>query len=229
MRPFARTRVFIRVREMSSSKRRLGGNSPGIEHAWQHLRSELRGFVAARVSSSSIADDVLQDVFLRLQRNKAELARVSNLRAWIFRITRNVLNDHHRAQARRQSEELHEALPDDPADWGKQVQEKLAPCLRVMIDELPKIYGDALRLVELKETPQARAAKELHISLTALKSRVRRGRGLLKNLLLECCHFEVTASGKVVDYWPRACCANGSTKLRNRSWICLCNFQLTRK
>jgi RNA polymerase sigma-70 factor (ECF subfamily) len=152
-----------------------------------------------------------------VQRNKAELDRVSNLRAWIFRITRNVLIDHHRAQARRKSEELHETLPDDPADWGKQVQEKLAPCLRVMIDELPKIYGDALRLVELKEMPQALAAKELRISLTALKSRVRRGRALLKSLLLECCHFELSASGKVVDYWPRPCCANESTKLRNCS------------
>jgi RNA polymerase sigma-70 factor, ECF subfamily len=203
--------------EVSSSKQGLAGNSPGIEHAWQHLRSELRGFVASRVASSSIADDLLQDVFLRVQRNKAELDRVSNLRAWIFRITRNVLTDHHRTQARRKPEALHEALPDDSIDWGKQIREKLAPCLRVMIDELPAIYRDALRLVELEEMSQALAAKELRISLTALKSRVRRGRALLKNLLLECCHFEVTAGGKVVDYWPRACCAGESSKLRNCS------------
>lgn len=191
---------------MSSSKQSLAGRSPGIEDAWQHLRSELRGFVAARISPASIAEDVLQDVFLRVQRRGAELKRIGNLRAWMFRITRNVLIDHHRAQAKREAEELPEWLPDDPADWEKQIQEKLAPCLRVMIDELPKIYGDALRLVELNEMPQALAAKELQTSLTALKSRVRRGRALLKQLLLECCQFEVSASGKVLDYWPRNCC-----------------------
>jgi len=72
-----------------------------------------------------------------------------------------------------------------------------------MIDELPEPYASALRLVELQELPQAKAAKELGISLTALKSRVRRGRERLKNVLLECCQFEVSASGRVLDYWPR--------------------------
>lgn len=202
---------------MSLLKQSLAGNSPGIEHAWGNLRSELLGFITARVSSRPIADDLLQDVFLRVQRSGAELKQIGNLRAWMFRITRNVLIDHHRVQAKGKTQELHEWLPDDPADWGRQIQEKLAPCLRVMIDELPKIYADALRSVELNEMSQAEAAKELHVSLTALKSRVRRGRALLKKLLLECCHFEVTAAGKVLDYWPRACCSDGSTKLRDCS------------
>jgi DNA-directed RNA polymerase specialized sigma24 family protein len=41
-----------------------------------------------------------------VQRSGAELDRVGNLRAGIFRSTRNVLIDHHRAQARRESEAL---------------------------------------------------------------------------------------------------------------------------
>ena len=197
--------VFHIVVVMSQEKERTSANRSGVEDAWQQLRGELRRFLAARLpGSSSAADDLLQDVFLRVQRKAAELPTITNLRAWLFQITRHALIDHQRAHTRRKTEELPETIAAEPTDpILERIREKLAPCLRVMIDELPEPYASALRLVELQELPQAKAAKELGISLTALKSRVKRGRERLKNVLLECCQFEVSASGRVLDYWPR--------------------------
>jgi len=146
----------------------------------------------------------LQYVFLRVQRKATELPTITNLRAWLFQITRHALIDHQRAHTKRKTEELPESIAADSTDpILERVREKLALCLCVMIDQLPEPYASALRLVELQELPQAKAAKELGISLTALKSRVRRGRERLKDVLLECCQFEVSAGGRVLDYWPR--------------------------
>ena len=205
MRPFAGSFVFRIVVVMLPQKKRTSANRSGVEDAWQLLRGELRRFLVARLPAfSPAADDLLQDVFLRVQRKATELPTITNLRAWLFQITRHALIDHQRAHTKRKTEELPESIAADSTDpILERVQEKLAPCLRVMIDELPEPYASALRLVELQELSQAKAAKELGISLPALKSRVRRGRERLKDVLLECCQFEVSAGGRVLDYWPR--------------------------
>jgi len=188
---------------MSPQKKPDSASSSGVENAWQQLRGDLRRFLAARLpSSSTAADDLLQDVFLRVQRKAAELPAITNLRSWLFQITRNALIDYQRANARRKTEELGDSVAAESLDpMAEQIRQKLAPCLRVMIEELPGMYAGALRLVDLQEVSQAEAAKALGISLTALKSRVRRGRERLKTLLLECCQFEVSATGRVLDYW----------------------------
>jgi RNA polymerase sigma-70 factor, ECF subfamily len=224
--------VFRIVVVMSQEKKRTSVNRSGVEDAWQQLRGELRRFLAARLPGSSpAADDLLQDVFLRVQRKAAELPTITNLRAWLFQITRRALIDHQRAHTKRKTEELPETIAAESTDpILERIREKLAPCLRVMIDELPEAYASALRLVELQELPLAKAAKELDISLTALKSRVRRGRERLKNVLLECCQFEVSANGRVLDYWPRngrglghlprTCCSRNSNPAGKKGRDC---------
>ncbi len=47
------------------------------------------------------------------------------------------------------------------------------------------------------------------ISLSGAKARVQRGRGKIKEMLMECCHFEFDRSGKVVDYIPKSDDCNG--------------------
>jgi RNA polymerase sigma-70 factor (ECF subfamily) len=204
---FAKSLVFGSVVVMLPQEQDASA-SRSVETAWRQLRGELRRFLAGRLpASASAVDDLLQDVFLRVQRKAAELPAITNLRSWLFQITRNALIDHQRAHARRKTEELQESVAAETHDsMAERIQQKLAPCLRVMIDELPEVYAGALRLVDLQEVSQADAARTLGISLTALKSRVRRGRERLKTLLLDCCQFEVSATGRVLDYWPRNCC-----------------------
>ena len=177
---------------------------PLIETTWKNLRGELRGFLVGQVGESATADDLLQDVFLKLHRRVGDLREKTSPRAWLYQVARNTVIDHWRQ--RRDTTELPDNLAHAEVPTEELIQAKLAPCLRPMIESLPTVYADALRLTELDELPQAEAARRLGVSLTALKSRVRRGRAQLKETLLQCCEFELSTGGRVLDYWPRQVC-----------------------
>ncbi len=72
--------------------------------------------------------------------------------------------------------------------------------LQPMLETLPKKYRHALRLTELEGMTQQGLARELGLSLSAAKMRVRRGREKLKAALLDCCHFELDRRGNILDY-----------------------------
>ena len=69
---------------------------------------------------------------------------------------------------------------------------------------LPEPYRRAVTLTELDGLTQKDAAERLGLSLSGMKSRVGRGRGKLKELLLGCCNVELDSRGAVVDYEHRS-------------------------
>ena len=80
-----------------------------------------------------------------------------------------------------------------------------------MIELLPEDYREAILLTEYHGLTQQQMAERLGISLPAAKSRVQRGKKLLRELLLACCHFQFDRQGKVIDYYPRCqCCADAA-------------------
>ena len=72
-----------------------------------------------------------------------------------------------------------------------------------MIRTLPARYAEALLLTDIDGLTQAAAAERLGLSLSGMKSRVQRGRRLLKQTLLRCCAVELDRRGGVVDSYPR--------------------------
>src|SRR5436190_4593864 len=63
---------------------------------WTYLSSDLRRFIRRRVSDDHVSDDLLQETFVRVHRNIGTLQEVDRLAAWVYRIARNVIHDHHR-------------------------------------------------------------------------------------------------------------------------------------
>ena len=76
-------------------------SQPSTEAVWSHLSSDLRRFVRRRVSDDHAADDLLQETFVRVHRNLGTLHEADRLAAWVYRIARNVIHDHHRKATRR--------------------------------------------------------------------------------------------------------------------------------
>ena len=183
---------------------------------WQAFREPLWNYIARRVPNATDADDVLQDVFLKVHRQLPALENEERLAPWLYRVARNTLIDRYRrsdgTELVEPSDELYASEPEE-----SDAEQKIAACLKDMINDLPASYRDALVLSELEGLPQRLVAQRLGLSLSGAKSRVQRGRRLLREALLACCHFEFDQRGKIMEYVPRATCCAAPASTRGNS------------
>lgn len=172
-----------------------------MEHIWAEFAAKLGEFIRARVSDPATAEDILQDVFVKIQQRSGQLQDPAKLQSWIYFIARNAVIDHYRS--RKETVEVPETLPAEPGDNDPEI-EGLKASFRRMIYSLPEPYRDALVLTGLEGFTQKELAERLGISLSGAKSRVQRGRAQLKQMLHECCSFEFDRRGNVMECQPRA-------------------------
>jgi RNA polymerase sigma-70 factor (ECF subfamily) len=178
------------------------GSSATVEELWNEFSMPLRSFLAARTRNGADAEDLLQDVFLRIHRSLPNLHHPEKLQGWVYRIARNAVVDHYRG--RRDHEELKADPAPEPTDNKGAVD--LTPSLRRFIAQLPPTYREPLEQHVFRGKGLAEVAKGLRISLTATKSRVLRARAMLRKMLDECCRFEFDHRGRVIEATPRAPC-----------------------
>lgn len=175
---------------------------------WEQVHKSLRAFILKRVSNDTEADDILQEVFLRVHRHLHGLQDPDRLLSWIFQITRHVIIDHYRSLEKRRESSVGLAVdmedettsPDLLESLPNEVRTELSDCLRPMLERLPQKYREAVSLVELEGLTNQEAASRLGISVSGMKSRVQRGRRHLKQMLDDCCLIELDSRGGVADY-----------------------------
>ncbi len=180
---------------------------PNARGAWQELKGQLRPFVARRLGDANDVDDVLQDIYLRIQAGVGTLRDSERFGPWVYQVARNALADHGRSRAR------HPLPPKGPAERTlapsqtadeNEAEQGLAENLAVFVAALPSPYREAITLTELQGMSQKEAAEMLGISLSGMKSRVQRGRQQMRHMLQACCEIALDARGHVVSYDRRA-------------------------
>ncbi|MDH3379933.1 MAG: RNA polymerase sigma factor SigZ [Gammaproteobacteria bacterium] len=169
-----------------------------IEKIWLEYHAKLLGYINSRVKNEAVAEDILQDVFVRVQTRINTLKQENSLGSWLYQITRNAIIDYYRAH--KSMEELPESLAAPDAEPTEKARRDIESCLEPMIQNLPGKYRQALVLSELDDLPQKAVAESQGLSISGAKSRIQRGRALLKEMMLECCYFEYDHRGNIVDY-----------------------------
>jgi RNA polymerase sigma-70 factor (ECF subfamily) len=167
-----------------------------LEIAWREYNRKLLSFIGSHVNSPEDAEDILADVYLKLAR-QAELKRIpQKLPNWLFSVTRNTIIDFYRTSKPTVAvpEDLQEEVPEP------QAISTLSECIRPIIEELPETFRLPIVLSEIQGKKQKAVAEELGLSLSALKSRILRGRKKLKDLMAKRCTFYHDESGRLVDY-----------------------------
>ncbi len=173
------------------------------EDIWKEYHDKLHSFILSRVNDKSVTDDILQEVFIKIHTRIDTLKDHTKLRSWMYQITRNTIIDHYRKH--KDTFELPETLKElEDETQDDKVMDELASCVRPFIDSLPNTYREALRITEIEGMTQKEMGQRLGITLSGAKARVQRGRRMVKDMLMECCHFEFDRSGKVIDYTPRS-------------------------
>lgn len=179
---------------------------------WATTTRRLRDFVARRVPETE-ADDITQDILLRILRSGRTAQSAEATPAWLYTVARNAVIDHYRTR------KSHAPLPadierytDDPG--GNEPPEALqeaARCLRPAVATLPEPYRTALTMVDLDGMTQVAAAAAVDMSVPGMKSRVQRGRRMLADRLSTWCrvyldeHGQITTEPCVCGCEPEAC------------------------
>ena len=193
---------------LTSTRERVGAPGPSDPSVlWADFAPPLRAFLARRVPPGVEADDLLQEVFLRVVQHLGSLRTTDRPEAWLFQIARNALRDSLRARQRRdaRTDALEIDLPGETDTAAvRESEAELAPCLTSMIRGLPEPYRTAIELTSLRGLTQTEAAKLAGISISGMKSRVQRGREQLRQMLVRCCEIAVDVRGGVSDYHLRS-------------------------
>lgn len=160
---------------------------------WNEISTELRNFVYRKVKDRDAANDIVQDVFIKVQSKISQLRETDKLAGWIFQITRHTITDYFRARTK--------ILAVANLQWESDAQELndcVALCLNKLMFTLPEKYRDALVLTETKDLSQTALADHLGISYSGAKSRVQRARQMLKDKLHELYTIETDSYGNIL-------------------------------
>ena len=168
---------------------------------WNDYHSKLHGFIESRVGDASTADDILQEVFVRIHSRIDTLRNANKIRSWIYQITRNAIIDHYRAQ--KTTQEVPETLAAVEAEPSDQARQEIAGCLVPMIQTLPETYRQAMMMSEIDGLTQKQVAEKQGLSVPGAKARVQRGRAKMRDMLLDCCQFQFDHQGRLMDYDDR--------------------------
>ena len=143
--------------------------------------------VAYRLTGNDAdAQDLVQEVLLRVRRGLATY-RPGSLEAWLSRITTNAFLDETRRRKRRPSE----PLPDDPdrvLAGGEDAATVLASAtisddVQGALRALPDEYRAAVVLCDVVGLPYGEIADQLGVPVGTVRSRIHRGRALLRSVL----------------------------------------------
>jgi RNA polymerase sigma-70 factor, ECF subfamily len=169
------------------------------------VATQIRPFVERRVAPADV-DDVMQEILERVHSGVDALDDDTRFVAWLHRVARNAIIDHHRRGGRRDAK--HDAFAAEQRDDGAGAADpdavaSLSVFVRAFIEMLPSPYREALQLTELDGLTMREAAEREDVSVSGMKSRVQRGRRLLRELFEACCEIALDARGRVVEYTPR--------------------------
>ena len=172
-----------------------GGSNRAFDWLVTHYSRSVYSLVIGMVLESSDAADITQDVFLKAFRGIRGFRRGSSLKTWLYRIAiRESLNHrrwlwrHHRQQASIDTEpaEGHAGLEIEDGNRtpfeeaaSHEVQEAVQQALR----GVPEVFRSAVILRDLEGMSYEEVAEVLGVSVGTVKSRILRGRRLLREIL----------------------------------------------
>jgi len=162
--------------------------------------AKVRRFILTLVKDEWVADDLIQETFLKIQNNLKNLKDPSKLSSWIFRIAYNLCQDHFRQSKRSRNEEsidqeemkdFKEALIQKGPDIQKELEQRqMGECVQDQINLLPESMRTVLLLFDIMEFNHQEIADILGSTVKNVKVRLHRARKKLKPILEEKCAFE---------------------------------------
>jgi RNA polymerase sigma-70 factor, ECF subfamily len=170
-----------------------------VINSWRAHEGELRNYLQHRVADRHLAEDLLQDVFVKAMRQGSGFCDLDNQRAWLYQVARNALVDYQRLH--RETIELPEDIPQATEQTDPVVT--LSACVGRVLSELSAEDRDIIEQCDLNDIKQQDYARSHDLTLAAVKSRLLRARQRMRATLSANCQVQFDDQGRVESYVPR--------------------------
>lgn len=168
------------------------------ESAYAAFRAQLSRYLTRRLANPEDVADVLQDVFVRVTRNRGSLEAAREPLAWLYSVAKTAAIDHVRREKKHAGSRSDQAVDDIPDASPGQSKDDFEACLAPLVESLPDKYRDAIHFVDVEGGRQTELAARTGMTITAVKSRVQRGRQRLKAAIIGCCSVERDGNNNIV-------------------------------
>lgn len=166
-----------------------------INEAIQEFYDYLKNFIQSKVHDAEVANDLVQEVMLKLIESHQKNVPVANVKAWLFQISKNVIFDYfksHKLETSPLNDFENYVTPDQPDETADDY-------VIQMISMLPEKDKEILLLNDIEQLPQQKIAQHLNIGISAVKMRVKRAREKLRSQFDSCCEITYDKNGGFVS------------------------------
>lgn len=171
------------------------GDMHAFEMIVSRYKTRLYNCVFRLVGSVEMSEDLVQETFLRVYRNRDNYQATSNFSTWIYTIALNLARSELRKRRRRQFFSLNSSLSEDSSTEGFDLpdskanpaefleQTELGRAIHKAIDQLPIKYRTVIVLRDIEELSYEQIGEILACPTGTIKSRVNRARLRLQEML----------------------------------------------
>jgi RNA polymerase sigma-70 factor (ECF subfamily) len=150
--------------------------------------AQFLNFLRKRVSSPEVAEDLLQNAFLKSVEKSGEIRDAESIVAWFYRVLRNSVIDHYRNSGRNQQELI--GILEDFEKYATATPEpenEVCQCINPLLENLKPEYREALTTIDLGDGSLADLASQAGITEGNAAVRVHRARqAMLKQVQMTC-------------------------------------------
>jgi RNA polymerase sigma factor (sigma-70 family) len=173
-----------RETELAIVERLRQGDHDAFDAVYTEFHARLYNFLARLSRNRDVAEDLLEETWLRLVANAGRLRPDTRLGAWLFTVARNMHVSYCRSRAIDESHEcgplgLWPTSPRSPSPFEEAAAGELARRVERAIAALPARYRETLLLVAVEGFQPAEAAAICQISPENLRQRLSRARAML--------------------------------------------------
>ena len=167
------------MKEILLIGRAVRGDRAALEDLVRLYYGKIYNYIFFRVCEQSLAEDLTQDVFVKLTKHIHSYVPTASFSSYLYRIAHNTMVDHFRSAKPGGEMPENRAAPDTLS----QVDAKLD--VARMLAALPAEQRECIILYYMQELTYREIAQILDIPIPTAKSRVRRGLAACKNMMEE--------------------------------------------
>jgi RNA polymerase sigma factor (sigma-70 family) len=163
--------------------------TPEIAQVLVDNHRRFLSFLERRVRSREVAEDILQDAFVRGITKAPAMSDTESITAWFYRVLRNAIVDHYRRTGAEQRayEKVLAETDDSVTPTDSELFETVCACVNDLVGTLKPEYASAIRRVDLDGAAVKEYAGEQGITANNAAVRLHRAHQALKKQVTEAC------------------------------------------